>query len=142
MIDLKTAPYGALLLRISMGVLFLLHGAYLKYFVFTMAGTGKFFGSLGLPDWFGWVVLLYETLGGLALIFGVYTRWVALFLGVHLLFAAYLGHGGNGWLFTAKGGGYEYPLFWAIACFVLTLIGDGAHALKAGGLSRPYPASQ
>ena len=136
MMDLKTAPYGALLLRVSMGVLFLLHGAYLKYFVFTMAGTGKFFAGLGLPDWFGWLVLLYETLGGLALIFGVYTRWVALFLGVHLLFAAYLGHGGNGWLFTAKGGGYEYPLFWAIACFVLALIGDGAHALKAGGLSR------
>src|SRR5256714_15579716 len=40
---------------------------------------------------------------------GVYTRWVAVFLGVHLLFAAYLGHAGNGWMFSAKGGGYEYP---------------------------------
>lgn len=131
MIDAKLAPYGTLLLRVSMGVLFILHGVYVKAFVFGMAGTGKYFASLGLPDGFAWVVMLYETIGGLALILGVYTRWVAVFLGVHLLFAAYLGHGANGWLFTAKGGGYEYPLFWAIACFTLALLGSGAHALKS-----------
>ena len=68
MIDGKTAPYAALLLRVSMGILFILHGAYLKIFVFTMAGTGKYFASLGLPDWWAWVAMLYETLGGLALI--------------------------------------------------------------------------
>jgi putative oxidoreductase len=135
MIDNNRAPYGALLLRVSMGVLFILHGVYLKYFVYTMAGTGKFFVGLGLPDWFGWLVMLYETIGGLALILGIYTRWVALLLGIHLLFAAYLGHAANGWLFTNKGGGYEFPVFWAIACFALALIGDGAHALKPNGLA-------
>ncbi len=132
MVDEKTAPYSALLLRVSMGILFILHGAYLKIFVFTMAGASQYFESLGLPGWFGWAAMLYETIGGVALILGVYARWVALFLGVHLLFAAYLGHAENGWVFTNQGGGYEYPLFWAIACFALTLLGDGAHALKAG----------
>ena len=132
MIDEKTAPYSALLLRVSMGILFILHGAYLKIFVFTMAGTGQYFESLGLPSWFGWAVMLYETIGGVALILGVYARWVALFLGVHLLFAAYFGHAGNGWAFSNPGGGYEYPVFWAITCFALTLLGDGAHAVKAG----------
>jgi putative oxidoreductase len=131
MIDGKTAPYAALLLRASMGILFLLHGAYLKAFVFTMAGASQYFGSLGLPEWFAWVVMLYETIGGLALIFGVYARWVALFLGVHLLFAAYLGHAASGWVFSNRGGGYEYPMFWALTCFALTLLGDGALALKA-----------
>jgi putative oxidoreductase len=132
MIDNKSAPYGVLLLRVSMGLLFILHGLYLKAFVFGMAGTGKYFVSLGLPDWFAWVVMLYETIGGLALILGVFARWVALFLGVHLLFAAYLGHGTHGWVFTAKGGGYEYPVFWAVACFTLGLLGNGALALKSG----------
>jgi len=132
MIDAKSAPYGALLLRVSMGVLFLLHGLYLKAFVFGMAGTANYFGSLGLPAWFAWLVMLYETLGGLALILGIYTRWVAIFLGIHLLFAAFLGHGTHGWTFTAKGGGYEYPVFWAISCFALALLGSGAHALKPG----------
>ena len=135
MIDAKMAPYAALLLRVSMGVLFMLHGLYLKAMVFGMAGTGKYFAGLGLPDWYAWIVMLYETIGGLALVLGIQTRWVALFLGVHLLFAAYLGHAANGFWFTAKGGGWEYPLFWAIACFALTLLGDGAHALKA---SRPW----
>jgi putative oxidoreductase len=134
MIDGKTAPYAALLLRVSMGILFILHGAYLKVAVFTMAGTGKYFASLGLPDWWAWVVMLYETVGGLALILGIQTRWVAAFLGVHLLFAAYLGHAANGFWFTSKGGGWEYPLFWAIACLALALLGDGAGALKP---SRP-----
>jgi putative oxidoreductase len=130
MIDVEKAPYGALLLRVSMGVLFILHGVYLKAFVFGMAGTGKFFATLGLPEWFAWIVMLYETIGGLALVLGVYVRWVALFLGIHLLVASYL-TAGNGWLFSNKGGGYEFPLFWAVACFALALLGAGAHSLQS-----------
>jgi putative oxidoreductase len=130
MIDSKSAPYGALLLRVSMGILVLMHGAYLKFYLFGMAGITKYFASLGLPEWFAWAVALYETIGGLALILGVYARWVAVLLGIHLLFAAFLGHAGNGWMFSAKGGGYEFQVFWAMACFVLALVGDGAHALK------------
>lgn len=136
MIDVEKAPYGALLLRLSVGVLFLLHGAYVKVFVFGMAGTGKFFASLGLPEWFAWIVVLYETIGGLALILGIGTRWVAMFLGIHLLAAAYFGHAGNGWLFTNNGGGYEYPVFWAIACFALALLGSGAYSLRPDGTTR------
>jgi putative oxidoreductase len=130
MIDMEKAPYGALLLRVASGVLFVMHGVYLKVAVFGMAGTGKFFGSMGLPEWFAWVVMLYETIGGVALILGIYTRWVALFLGVHLLFAAYLGHANNGWQFTAKGGGWEFPVFWAIVCFAIALMGAGAQSLQ------------
>ncbi len=66
MIDEKTAPYSALMLRVSMGILFILHGAYLKIFVFSMAGVSQYFDSLGLPGWFGWLVMLYETIGGVA----------------------------------------------------------------------------
>ncbi len=132
MIDERTAPYSALLLRLAMGILFLLHGAYLKIFVFTMDGTSQYFESLGLPGWFAWAVMLYETIGGAALILGVYARWAALFLGVHLLAVAYVAHGGAGWFFTNPGGGYEYPLLWAAACFALALLGDGAGALKGG----------
>ncbi len=135
MIDERTAPYAVLLLRVSMGILFIMHGFYLKVFVFTMAGASGFFESLGLPGWFAWLVMFYETIGGLMLILGIYARPVAAILGVHLLVAAYLVHWQAGWLFTSKGGGYEYPVFWAIACFVLALMGDGSHAVK------PTPAS-
>ena len=130
MIDTKTAPYGVFLLRVSMGILLLMHSAYLKYYVIGMPGVSKYLVSLGVPEWWAWLVPLYETIGGLALLLGVYARWVAIFIGIHLLFAAYLGHATKGWMFVAKGGGYEFPLFWAIACFVLALLGDGAYALK------------
>lgn len=36
MIDRNPAPYGTLLLRVSMGVLFLLQGVYLTFFIFGM----------------------------------------------------------------------------------------------------------
>jgi putative oxidoreductase len=45
-------------------------------------------------------------------------------------------HSGNGWLFTAPNGGWEYPAFLALAALAQALIGDGAFALRplsAGG---------
>ena len=124
----RTAPYAALLLRVSLGLLFLIHAG-MKFFVFTPAGTEHFFASLGLPGWFGLVVIAAETLGGIALILGIYARWVALLLVPDLIGAIVLVHAKNGFVFTAKGGGYEYPLFWAVALVVLALSGDGAFAL-------------
>jgi putative oxidoreductase len=38
-------------------------------------------------------------------------------------------HGKNGWLFSNKGGGWEFPAFWAAALFALFLLGDGVLTL-------------
>jgi putative oxidoreductase len=70
-----------------------------------------------------------ELIGGAMLVLGVYARWVALAL-VPILIGATTVHWGNGWVFDAKGGGWEYPVFWAVALVVQFLIGDGAFALK------------
>ena len=48
MIDARTAPYAALLLRVALGAMFIAH-ALLKYYVFTLPGTAPFFQPLGLP---------------------------------------------------------------------------------------------
>ena len=53
--DQHNANYAALLLRLSLGVMFLSHGL-LKVFVFTPAGTAGFFASLGLPGWLAYCV--------------------------------------------------------------------------------------
>ena len=63
MIDQKTAPYGVLLLRVALGVMFIAHSAYLKVFVFTLPGTAQFFESLGLPGFSAYGVVAAETLG-------------------------------------------------------------------------------
>ncbi len=129
MIDSKTAPYGTLLLRVSLGVMFIAHSLYLKAFVFTLPGTAAFFSSLGLPSLLAYVVFSAEVVGGVMLIAGLYTRWVALALVPVLLGAAWV-HAGNGWLFSAPNGGWEYPVFLVMASLVLFTLGDGAYALK------------
>ena len=48
---------------------------------------------------------------------------------VPVLLGATWAHAGNGWLFTAQGGGWEYPAFWTLALVVQALLGDGAYAL-------------
>ena len=129
MIKTSTAPYAALLLRVSLGIMFLAHVA-LKVFVFTVPGFVGFFGSLGLPPILAYLVIALEFFGGIALILGIYAPLVALPLAVEMLGTIVLVHGANGWLFTNKGGGWEYPAFWTVGLIALYLLGDGAMALK------------
>ncbi|MGF9760499.1 DoxX family protein [Microvirga sp. 0TCS3.31] len=131
MIDTRTAPYAALILRITLGVLFLAHAG-LKVFVFTPAGAAQFFGSLGLPPALSYLTILVETVGGLALILGFYTRWVSLALIPVLLGAIAFVHGPAGFFFNNPNGGWEYLAFWIAALVTQALLGDGALALRAG----------
>ena len=128
------ADYAATLLRLTSGVTFLAHGL-LKLTVFTIPGTVGYFESLGLPGVFAYLTILAELGGGLALILGVATRAVALALMPVLLGAVWV-HAGNGWLFSGTGGGWEFPLFWAMIQLVIALLGAGAFALRLPGLDR------
>jgi putative oxidoreductase len=128
MIDTKTAPYAALLLRVTLGVMFVAHGL-LKVFVFTLPGTAQFFASVGFPGWSAYPVVAAELIGGVLLIAGYRTRVVALAL-IPVLIGAALTHLGNGWVFSNAKGGWEYPVFLIVAAAVVALLGDGALALK------------
>ena len=125
MIDTRSAPVGAFILRVALGVMFLAHSLYLKLVVFTLPGTVRFFESLGLPAVAAYAVIAAEAIGGALLILGVKVRWVAAAL-VPILLGATWVHWGNGWLFTNTGGGWEYPLFLAFAAVAQSLVGSGA----------------
>jgi putative oxidoreductase len=136
--DSNSAAYGAFVLRLTLGVAFIAH-ALLKLLVFTLPGTAQFFGSLGLPPFLGYVVFAAELVGGAALVLGIATRYVAAAL-VPVMLGATWAHLGNGWTFTAKGGGWEYPVFWTAATIAQVLLGDGAWALGTklfGGSAAP-----
>jgi putative oxidoreductase len=128
-IDTRTAGYGALVLRLTLGFLLLAH-AWLKLFIFTPAGTEHFFASLGLPGWFGLVVIAWEVAIAVALVLGIWVRLAALLIIPDLVGAIILVHLHSGFFFTDQGGGWEYPAFWAIALVVLALLGDGVYALR------------
>jgi putative oxidoreductase len=129
MIDSRTAPYAAFVLRVALGVMFIAH-ALLKYYVFTLPGTAQFFQSLGLPGALGYLTFWAELVGGALILAGVYSRWVSAALIPVLLGATWV-HAGNGWVFSAPKGGWEYPAFLAIAALVQSLLGSGAFALDA-----------
>lgn len=128
MIDSRTAPYAALVMRVALGVMFLAHGL-TKVLVFTPAGTAGFFESIGFPGFLAYPVMAFEVIGGLMLILGVYTSWVAAVAVVQLFVAATV-HFGNGWSFTNANGGWEYPIYLSVTALVVALLGDGAFAVK------------
>jgi Predicted membrane protein len=128
MIDVSTAPWAAFLLRVALGVLFLAHGL-VKLLVHKPAGTVDYFKSLGLPGGLAYATMAAELTGGAALILGVFPRYVALVLIPLILGTIVTVHGRNGWMFSNKDGGWEYPAFWSLALFVQFLLGDGSLAL-------------
>jgi putative oxidoreductase len=117
-----------LLLRIALAFMFFAH-AWLKVKVFTVPGTVKYFESLGVPGSLAYLTIAAEIAGGALLFLGIGTRWVALALVPLMLGTIVLVHGRNGWLFTNKDGGWEYPAFWVVGLLVLAALGDGAAAL-------------
>ncbi len=128
---MNTSPaVAATLLRLSLGVMYLAHGL-MKLLVFTPEGTAGFFSSLGLPGFLGPLTMSLEIAGGIALILGIYARFVAVALIPVLLGAVVMVHGANGWSFSNQGGGWEYPVFLIVASVVQFLLGDGAYALKS-----------
>jgi putative oxidoreductase len=137
MIDTRTAPYAALLLRITLGILFLAHAG-LKFFVFTPAGAAQFFGSLGLPPSLAYLTIAAEAVGGIALILGVFTRWVSLALIPILVGAIVFVHGPAGFFFNNPNGGWEYLAFWIAALVAQALMGDGALAVRTGSMKATH----
>lgn len=134
----RTTPYAALLLRVSLGVMFLAHGGLLKIGTFGLSGTMGFFGSIGYPPVLGAVVAFAEIAAGLALIAGVGVRVVSLAM-LPILIGATIQHVPAGWVFSARGGGWEFPAFWTVALLVQAGLGAGAHALQLG--RRPVSAT-
>lgn len=136
MTQLQYSAYAAKVLRISFGVMFLAHSVVLKLLTFGLPATAGYFHSIGLPSWLATATFAAEAVGGVMLILGVKSRWVALGLLPALVGAIVFAHARIGWVFTAPGGGWEYPLYLAMASIAQFLLGDGRFALLP---SRPHP---
>jgi putative oxidoreductase len=123
---------GRLTLRIALGSMWLSHGLVLKALTFGLSGFAGWLASIGLPSWLALPIMLAEIVGGALILLGWHGRAVSLAL-LPILLGAIWVHAGNGWVFTATNGGWEYPLFLAVVTIVHVLVGDGAYALSAAG---------
>jgi putative oxidoreductase len=137
-LDARSAPLAVLLLRLSLGVMFLAHSLVLKLMTYGLPGTAAFFEHVGLPGWLAYLTFGAEALGGVLLLLGVQTRWVALALSPVLIGALVWVHAANGWVFTSPNGGWEYPLYLFVLCIGQVLLGDGPYALMPSWLPRAW----
>lgn len=124
---MKTTASGVAILRVTVGVIFLLHGSQ-KLFTYGIANVTSMMAhfSIPLPAVAAVVVTIVEFGAGIALIVGIVTRWAALLLAIEMavvIFALKLKTG----FFAPKG--FEYEFLLLAACIVLVLTGSGAFAL-------------
>lgn len=117
------APF---LLRVVVGIIFIMHG-YQKL-TGGVEGVTAFLGGLGfpLPALFAVLLIAAELGGGILLVLGVFTHWVAKILAVVALVALVTVHLQNGFFLP---GGYEFILLILVATVSLVITGPGRYAL-------------
>lgn len=122
------------LVRIVVGVVFLVHGAQ-KLFVFGIHGITGGFTQMGipLPAVAGPVVTFVEFLGGIALILGIFSRIAAILLAIDMCGAIVFVHGKNGFFLPM---GFEYALTLLVLNIAIATGGPGAYAVESRFMGR------
>jgi putative oxidoreductase len=128
----SNAGFGALALRIPIGIIFTAHGAQKLFGSFGgygLEGTGQWMESIGLAPGFLMALLAgsAEFFGGLFLLLGVLTRPAAIALAGTMVVAIFSVHFENG-LFMSNNG-YEFALALLAASISLAFSGSGKVAI-------------
>ena len=139
--------WSPLCLRIMLGVVMFPHGAQKLlgwYGGFGFSGTMGFFTEqMGLPLIIAFLVIIGESLGSLALIFGFLTRFVAASLAVIMVGATTKEHWQHGffmnWFGQQAGEGFEYHLLVIGICAALVLVGAGKWSVDREIAKRLHP---
>ena len=139
--------YGIAVLRVSLGVYYILHGYY-GFLVIGVERLAALNASMGipLPTVGAWAVVLGHLVGGALLLLGFYTRLGSLMNAFIMAGAAALVHFDQGFFMhgvvtnpqtgAAVAGGYEYSLFLLLATIAVLLLGSGPLSLDSRTRSR------
>jgi putative oxidoreductase len=120
---------GKLILRLTVGVLMLLHG--LAKISGGVGGIGGMLQSAGLPAALAYGAYVGEVLAPLLVIIGFYARIGALLMVVNMLFAIGLAHTKDVFLLTKTGGwAIELQAFFLLSALAVALIGPGRYAIN------------
>lgn len=136
-ISQKNLDLATLVLRISLGAIFIGHG-YQKIFLFGIGGVSNSFASMGVPlaGIVGPCIAVLEFAGGFAILFGLFARVFGALLACDMLGAIIFVHAKNGF-FGPKGVEMVFANF-AMA-FTIALIGAGAYSIDAMLARRSAP---
>jgi putative oxidoreductase len=125
--DQRTGPYGALLLRLTLGAYFILH-VYRKFAIIGFTSWWLGLQHNGYPEWVIVYVLISEFAAAIALPLGLWTRWVSLFVLPALIGVSQYWFVRRGFWFTNSGA--ELPVLWTFGLVAMAFLGDGAYALR------------
>src|SRR5262249_16000705 len=120
-------PIAETLLRIVIGVMFLMHVS--GKLTAGPSGAANVLAKNGLEPAILWayVIIFLELVGGTCLIIGLFTRFFAAALAIEMLIALLVVHLARG--YAASGGGYEYVLLIGAACFLIAIRGGGPYSI-------------
>jgi putative oxidoreductase len=128
-----------LVLRLNLGAVFLAHGINHIFGGGKIAGTGRWFESLGMrPGWLhAWTASLTEIGAGAMLVLGLLTPLGAAGVVGVMLVAWITNHKGNGFFIFRPGEGWEYVMTLTLVGFALAILGPGQWSIdNPAGLLR------
>lgn len=135
----KNVDRAMLVLRLVLPAIFIVHG-YQKVFVFGIAGVTGMFTQMGIP--MAVVVAPFisvlELVGGIALLFGLFTRVAAFLLACDMFGAMLFVHGKNGY---SAPKGIENVLSNFGMCVAVALVGAGIYSIDAMLARRGSPTT-
>lgn len=89
-----------------------------------------YFVSVGFSPKMVLVAGLCEFAGFIGFTFGLFTRVASVGLALYLIIALFAGdHENLGFTWANAGGGWEFPLFWAVLCLSFVINGGGRWSL-------------
>jgi putative oxidoreductase len=123
--------FGTLTLRLSIGVLMLIHG--LNKFFYGTKQVNEILASVGIPVFFSFAVLLAEVLAPVMLIIGFKTRLAAFLIIVDMFMATLLVHSNDLTKVSEMGGWMvELNALYFFGALAIVFFGSGRFAVSKG----------
>jgi putative oxidoreductase len=144
MSDLDAINLGLLAFRCAVGAVMLAHGINHIFGGGKIAGTARWFESLGMQPGkvHAWVASLTEVGGGTMLVLGLLTPLAAAAVIGVMLVAWITNHRGNGFFIFRPGEGWEYVMTLTFAGLALAVVGAGEWSLdNALDVFQPSPGA-
>ncbi len=132
----KLSMLAPAILRVMVGITFFFNGLPK---IENISGNVQFLSSLGIPvpQFFGILVAVMETVGGILLILGIGTRWLGLYFAGEMLVSTLLVKSKVGFIAPRGGGaGAELDLLLLASALTLFILGSGPLSVEKDLLKR------
>lgn len=128
---LEKEDTGKLILRLTVGVLMLFHGAMKVQSPSTFEFIAGTLSSSGIPSFIAYGVYVGEILAPLLIVLGVFTRYSAMLIIINMVFAIFLMHSGDIFALSDHGGWrLELQGFFMFTAAAIVFLGSGQYAIK------------